>query len=208
MDEPSAYYSHKRRSLVAMVHGRDQVVLELGCATGALAEQLMTGGTAAVVDGVEVDAVAASVAASRMRHVHCADLNSFDLGQLEPGYDVLIAADVLEHLVDPWAVLALATTRVRPGGQVVVSLPNVRYHKVVWQLLFRGKFQYAPAGVLDRTHLRFFTRKSIVELCAMAGLEDVEIVPANSGRAGLKRALFRLIGDFAHPQFYVSATRP
>ncbi len=208
MVEETSYFSHRRSALVALVAGSNQTILELGCATGTVAEQLVERGTASAVDGVELDPAAAAAAATRMRRVYCADLNTFDMGALQSSYDVLIAADVLEHLIDPWGVLRGAVARVRAGGQVVASLPNIRYIKVVAALALHGEFQYVPEGVLDRTHLRFFTRKSITELFDGAGLHQIEVMRANSGRNGLKRLASMALGDFGHPQFYVTALKP
>ena len=208
MVEVMSYFAHKRSALVGLVGGSGQTILELGCASGSVALQLLESGAALVVDGVELNETAAAEASKHMRDVHCADLNVFDLDALASDYDVLIAADVLEHLVDPWLVLERAVRRVRPGGRIVASLPNVRYHKVLTALVLRGDFRYADSGVLDRTHLRFFTRKTIAELFEEVGLTEVRVIAANSGRTGLKRLVFKALGDFGHPQFHVTARKP
>jgi 2-polyprenyl-3-methyl-5-hydroxy-6-metoxy-1,4-benzoquinol methylase len=92
-------------------------------------------------------------------------------------YDCIVLADVLEHLVDPWSLLGRARQMLAPGGCVVASIPNVRNIGLIFNLLARGRWRYEDSGLLDRTHLRFFTRTEIHELYASAGLviERIEV---------------------------------
>lgn len=203
-----SYYSRARSDLVSLVAGRGLTILELGCATGTVARELIERGTALAVDGVEFNAAAAMLAAEHVRAVHHADLDTFDFDLLDTEYDALLAFDVLEHLVDPWGVLRRALGKVRSGGQVVASLPNVRYFRVLTSLVLRGEFTYEPEGVLDRTHLRFFTRKSTVELFEGAGLREVAVVPANRGGRAPKRLALKVARDFGQAQLYVTARKP
>jgi hypothetical protein len=124
-----------------------------------------------------------------------------------------VAADVLEHLVDPWTLLrGVVTDALEPGGTVVVSLPNVRFFETFWQLGVRGRWPRRPHGVFDATHLRWFTRADAVELLSGAGLavEHVEplirIRPAGSRFDRLFRWLARtpLEGFFAFQYLLVA----
>jgi hypothetical protein len=90
-----------------------------------------------------------------------------------PKQGAVIFADVLEHLVDPWSTLRQALAYVKPGGSVVISLPNIANYGVRLNLL-KGEFRYQDFGIYDRTHLRFFTRETFQELVAGAGLRVVE----------------------------------
>ena len=94
----------------------------------------------------------------------------------EPGVDCLIFGDVLEHMVDPWSVLARLSGWVRDGGQVLACIPNVQHYSVIVDLL-RGSWRYQEEGLLDRTHLRFFTLEGIQELFARAGLRVFDVQP-------------------------------
>ncbi|HEV7753440.1 MAG TPA: class I SAM-dependent methyltransferase, partial [Baekduia sp.] len=127
------------------------------------------------VVGVEFDPVAAQQARAVCREVVVGDLESgavraevqravADAG----GVDAVICADVLEHLRDPWAVLAWLRTLLDPGGRAIVSVPNIA-HWTARRALLRGRFDYTDFGLLDRTHLRFFTRASATELARRAG---------------------------------------
>ncbi|MCZ4494420.1 MAG: class SAM-dependent methyltransferase [Conexibacter sp.] len=148
-------------------------VLDVGCATGYLAAELARRGCTVV--GVEFDPVAAQQARAFCREVVVGDLESeavradvqravADAG----GVDTVICADVLEHLRDPWAVLAWLRTLLDPGGRAIVSVPNIA-HWTARRALLRGRFDYADFGLLDGTHLRFFTRASATELAHRAG---------------------------------------
>jgi 2-polyprenyl-3-methyl-5-hydroxy-6-metoxy-1,4-benzoquinol methylase len=150
--------------------------LDVGCATGYLAAELVAARGAPVV-GVEADAAAAAaaVAAGACERVVTGDVEAeacrAELRALAP-FDALVCGDVLEHLRDPWAALAFLATLLRPGGTAVLSVPNVA-HWTGRRALVRGRFPYAEHGLFDRTHLRFFTRAGARELAEAAGLRVV-----------------------------------
>ena len=135
-----------------------------------------------------------------------------------PRPDCVIFADVLEHLVDPWAAVRQAREMLAPGGALVVSIPNVLHHAVVKDLL-RGRFDYRDAGVLDRTHLRFFTAATARELVEQAGfrVERMErvIEPPRSMRSLVgwtertpsngKRSMRAILADLCTVQYLILA---
>jgi len=149
--------------------GEEKHVLDVGCGMGALSEEIRKKGYA--VWGVELDGAAAAVAEARITKVlraDAADLGAIGRGVGSQRFDYLVFADILEHLPDPVAVLRDYRIFLKPGGCVLVSLPNT----VVWlnriQFLF-GKFEYTDTGVMDRDHLRFFTFKTARRLVEDAG---------------------------------------
>jgi 2-polyprenyl-3-methyl-5-hydroxy-6-metoxy-1,4-benzoquinol methylase len=144
-------------------------VLDVGPWTGAHGRHLITQAHA-VVDGVETDASAAAVAAADYREVIVGPVDDEAIGARLAGrdYDVILFLDVLEHLRDPAAVLTAARDWLRPGGTVLCSLPNVAHWRVRFDLA-RGRFDYADNGLMDRTHLRWFTRDSARALVTDAG---------------------------------------
>ena len=198
------YYAQPRRELARLVEGRGLRVLELGCASGRLGAELKAAGTATVVHGIEVHPEVAEEARGRIDRVWTADLEALDPAQLDGPYDVLIAADVLEHVRDPWSLLARLARVLGERGQVVASIPNVRYLPVLADLVVRGRFEYRNHGVLDRTHLRFFTRSSVVELLAGAGFVDVEVEGKLLSRRW-KRLAAAPLGDLGVRQFLARA---
>lgn len=149
--------------------GPDRRVLDVGCATGFLGKALAAQGCS--VSGIEFDPLAAAEARDHLDVVIEADLNVSPIGDLFPGqhFDAIVFGDILEHLVDPDAVLRSAIPLLAAGGAVVISVPNVTHGSVRLALL-QGRWDYRETGLLDRTHLRFFTRKSTLRMVGDAGL--------------------------------------
>ncbi len=165
-----AYYHFARPEVVALAQPRGRRVLDVGCAAGAMGAAMLAQGAEEVV-GVEVHAGAASRARGRLTAVYRLDIESLpELPYPQRYFDVITLADVLEHLRDPVAVLRHLGRWLAPDGRVVCSLPNVRHQSVLLPLLLEGRWDYQDAGVLDRTHLRFFTPATAVSLLADAGL--------------------------------------
>jgi 2-polyprenyl-3-methyl-5-hydroxy-6-metoxy-1,4-benzoquinol methylase len=146
-------------------------VLDVGCGFATTSEHIQKRGND--VTGIESSAVACEVGAKRVSRMIHADLVTAPLAGLQ--FDVIIFADVLEHLPWPVGVLRRYLDALAPGGSVIVSLPNVGLWSVRLAHLF-GRWDYEETGVLDRTHLRFFTRKSAKWLLDQAGLEPVRTV--------------------------------
>jgi methionine biosynthesis protein MetW len=169
-------------------------VLDVGCASGGLLALLRA--QAGHLAGLELSASAATAAAQIADHVVQGALQDPDLPFADADYDLVVLADVLEHLADPAAGLARAVSWCRPGAAVLVSVPNVAH----WQArltLLRGRWPQTDSGTFDASHLRWFTRDAVGELLRGAGLRDVEldaIVPAlrNHAPAAAARLTERL----------------
>lgn len=148
-------------------------VLDAGCGFATTSARIQKLGNE--VTGIESSPEAVSIASKRLGRVVQADLQDFDRVAAELGdakFDVLVFADVLEHLAWPLGTLRRYLQFVAPGGSVIISLPNVGLWSVRFAHLF-GSWEYEDTGVLDRTHLRFFTRKSARWLIEEAGLIPV-----------------------------------
>lgn len=160
-----AYYATERPELLKFLepHGTFDTVLDIGCASGVLGTQLLHSGLAGTCDGIELHGEAARLAETRLRRVWQGSLELVAGEVPWNQYDLIVMADVLEHLVDPWAALRLLRNETAPGARLLVSVPNVRHYRVSLPLLFRGEFRYEDAGIMDRTHLHFFTRASLEE---------------------------------------------
>ncbi len=154
-------------------------VLDVGCSTGFFARRLVADRGCAVI-GIEGDPVAAREAAGVCQRVYIGDLEdrSF-LAGIEASCDVVFFGDVLEHLSDPRPVLRRTKAWLASGGWALCSVPNVAYWKIRYELL-RGRFDYTDVGILDRTHLRFYTRGSFEGILAETGYRVTEIRPVCS----------------------------
>src|SRR3989441_9122897 len=146
--------------------GRGRRLLDVGAADGLLSRLLTASGWK--VTGLEADPVAAAAGAPHCERMIVADLDA-GLPPLEGEFDAIVCADVLEHLRDPAAALAALRRALAPDGEVVISIPNVAH---LWMRLslLAGRFEYAERGILDRTHLRFFTPRTLPALVTSAGL--------------------------------------
>jgi 2-polyprenyl-3-methyl-5-hydroxy-6-metoxy-1,4-benzoquinol methylase len=141
-------------------------VFEGGVSSGYFARALVAAGR--VVDGHELDPVAAETARRVCRTVWVGDLQQFGAGADIGEYAVLLFGDTLEHIADPVAVLRRLADHLRPDGHLVLSIPNVANWLIRLQLL-AGRFRYTDIGILDRTHLRFYTESTLVEMLSSAG---------------------------------------
>jgi len=168
-DKVREYYSNVRGDVIALIEGRGLDVLELGCARGLLGAELKRTGVARRVTGIEYNHAVAEEARKDLDEVLTGDLDSMALTFPPASFDLIVAADVLEHLRDPWGVLGRLRLTLKPGGRVVASVPNVKYIRVLFDLIFRDRFTYRSFGILDSTHLRFFTRRTAVKLFVAAG---------------------------------------
>jgi 2-polyprenyl-3-methyl-5-hydroxy-6-metoxy-1,4-benzoquinol methylase len=154
-----SYFDHVRPELLALVPDTARRVLDIGCAAGRLGEAIKARQPTEVT-GIEMDAAAAADARNRLDRVMVCNVEQMD-GEVEASsFDCIICGDILEHLDDTEAVLRRAHGWLAPGGCLIASIPNVRHHTVLRALL-DGNWTYEPAGLLDRDHVRFFTRKEI-----------------------------------------------
>ena len=163
------YHAHLNAALLAAIPPDAATVLEIGCGTGALGAAHKGRNPDARVYGVEVQPRAAAQAAQVLDMVLCGAAEAADLGFLEGRVDCLVYGDVLQHMADPWAVLARDRALLSDGGLVVASIPNVQHWSLIEHLL-RGHWTYSDRGLLDTAHLRFFTYDSIAAMFDGAGL--------------------------------------
>ncbi|RQH15272.1 class I SAM-dependent methyltransferase [Bradyrhizobium sp. RP6] len=164
----SRYFHHVRHEIQPLLPKTATSILEIGAASGLTLSWIKTIYPNAVTTGVEInDAVAAELS----RNADVAIIGGIDecLPQLKK-YDLILLLDVLEHLVDSATALRNLRGLLAPGGHVVVSVPNLAHLSVTIPLLFRRQFDYHDAGILDRTHLRFFVEDTAIGLMNAASL--------------------------------------
>jgi methionine biosynthesis protein MetW len=152
--------------MIASLTPLNQRVLDIGCGTGSLSRLLVDLRGAKLV-GIEPDLPRVSIARERgidARHGLLDEAVAQSLGK----FDVVIFADVLEHLPDPAAMLQLTRKVLNPGGMVIASIPNIAHWSVRWELLW-GRFDYRSCGIMDATHLRWFTENSVRTLFESSG---------------------------------------
>jgi O-antigen biosynthesis protein len=170
--EPEHYPDSANMALFEVIEGTPRRVLELGCASGTFGAALKARFPQATVVGIEAGRAAAAAAAARLDRVICARVEEVDFeaaGLARGEFDTVIAADILEHLVNPWEALVRLKPLLAPNAQVVASIPNVRNAILIAALALNGRWQYRERGLLDITHLRFFTLEEIRRMFAETG---------------------------------------
>jgi 2-polyprenyl-3-methyl-5-hydroxy-6-metoxy-1,4-benzoquinol methylase len=182
----TGYYRHERPEMLRFVPATAKRVLELGCAEGAFAVTVKER-TGAEVWGIEFNPQVAERARAVIDRVLVGDADE-RIAEISDGYfDAIICNDVLEHLVDPCATLTHLRRKLKPEGVVVASIPNIRYAPALSKVVFRKDFPQDDEGIFDRTHLHFFTRKSIIRTFETAGfaLRRIKGINAHYGPLGV-----------------------
>ncbi|MBR1421202.1 MAG: class I SAM-dependent methyltransferase [Selenomonadaceae bacterium] len=149
-------------------------ILEVGCAAGGTLYVLRSENPSAKLYGIEINSGATRIA-SMFAEVENVDVEKVTPDHWREKFDYIICGDVIEHLVDPWTAIRNMRKMLKPGGHLLASIPNVANIDVVENLL-RGFWDYMDAGILDRTHLRFFTMDSIIKIIQSSNFQHLEII--------------------------------
>jgi SAM-dependent methyltransferase len=192
------YFTHSRPEMLPFVPSGARTILDVGCGAGAFGAALKARRSDAVVTGVEIDPRAAEAARARLDRVLTGDALAALASLGDERFDTIVLNDVLEHVVDPEALLRDLAAHVAAGGCVVASIPNVREFFTVVDLALRGRWEYTDEGILDRTHLRFFTRASLDGLFGRGGFALERVVGINrTGSAKFKLFDLLTLGRFS-----------
>ncbi len=179
----STYYVNLRSEMIPLIPISAKKILEIGCAEGNFLAQLVKEDVETW--GVEPNIISAKKASKKLYKVLVGTLND-TINQLPDNYfDAIIFNDVLEHLLYPWEDLKQLKPKLVNGGVVISSIPNVRYAKNLFNLLLKKNWEYKESGILDSTHFRFFTKKSIKSLFKKSGYTVQKIKGINITKSGL-----------------------
>jgi SAM-dependent methyltransferase len=208
------YFATARSEILPFLPAKVARLLDLGCGTGATVALVRNARAVEWAGGVEIDASAAQEARAHCERVFVGDAVSqpFDAEIAPASLDLVLSLDVLEHLADPWTMVRRLSALLAPGGRLILSVPNIRNWKFLWRLATRGDFHYRDAGLLDRTHLRFFVRETAIELATCGGLTLVAAANAQAftfpdGRFFLSKASGGRLDALLAKQWLVVAER-
>lgn len=154
------YYTYPRPEIVAIVPDDAKRILDVGCGAGATGLEIMNRNIGSEVYGIEINDFVANLAKNHYKSVESTDVETLDLPFPTEYFDVILCNDVLEHLRDPWNVVRKLATHLKPSGYIIGSIPNITHTEAILPLML-GSFPYVDAGILDRTHLRFFTPQTV-----------------------------------------------
>lgn len=208
LEKDAHYYVRFKHWMLPFIADGDNVIMDLGCASGIMGRKLLESGKASEVYGVEIFEEAASEAGSIYRKVHVGDIEEMHL-EYNQDFDYIICGDILEHLKNPYEVMSRVFTWLKPGGKVLICLPNVRHYSVLTELIFKGQWKYADAGIMDKTHLRFFTRRSTMQMVEDAGFKvfHSSMVVEGPKKNFFNKLTFGLFDEFLASQSFCCAQK-
>lgn len=165
--KPPDYFVGDRSAFLEWVGGRYRRVLEIGCGAGGNADWYRRNG-AESISGIEISPGAAAIAAERFDRVVLGPVET-QLDAVDGPFDLIVCGDVLEHLIDPWAIVARLRGLSHRDTVLAISIPNIRYYRAMAKIAFGQGFEYEPSGIFDSTHLRFFTKRNVEDLLTSSG---------------------------------------
>lgn len=168
-------YTVLRPDIVKIIPRSAKKILDVGCSTGAVGEQIKKE-TKSLVWGIEANPQMAEIAKSKLDNVIEGNVEQIDLALAlkENTFDCIIFADILEHLRDPWGILKIFKNYLTIEGVIIASIPNIRHYTTAANLILRGEWPFRNRGLHDKSHLRFFTLKTIHSLFSDSDLKIME----------------------------------
>jgi len=202
--KPKDYYSLGRPEMLKYIPTNAKMILDVGCGQGFFGK-LLKEKTNAIVWGIELDQVSAGIAQENIDKVFVGDVSQIIENLDSNFFDCIVFNDILEHLADPYSLLQNVKKLLTKEGDIVCSLPNVRYIGNLKRLLIDKQWRYEDAGILDKTHLRFFTEKSIIGTFEALDYQIIKIEGINPIKSKIFPFLnllsFGNLSDTKYPQF-------
>ncbi|WP_373000131.1 class I SAM-dependent methyltransferase [Sulfurimonas sp.] len=180
------YFHNVRKELLDLIpeENKNGHVLEIGAGEGNTLVYAKENGLANHIYGVELCKIENSNQTSELfSDFIIGNIENIDLPFEELKFDVIICGDVLEHLVDPYEVIDKLKKHLKDDGVIIASIPNIREWRTMKTILIKGDFKYSDEGILDKTHLRFFTKKNILELFENKDFNINKIISSNKDDA-------------------------
>lgn len=171
------YYSNIRWDLIDLIPEGEHRILEIGCGDGSTLIKLKEIKKACEIDGIEKNDALAEALRSRLDRAYIGDVEHLEAEFKERHFDYIIFGDVLEHLREPGKVLRRYSRYLKEDGYILASIPNIKYYDILLKLILHDRFEYQEYGILDRTHVKFYTRTEIMHLFDGEKLAITELSP-------------------------------
>lgn len=209
------YFSNSRVDVIKLVESNpNNRILEIGASGAYTLYALKKMGKASYVVGIDLFELPNSRQKdSEIDYFGIDDISKCNLSFEKESFDVIICADVLEHLLNPLEVLTYVKSFLKKGGQLIISLPNIRNFRALNKIIFKGTFEYTESGVMDYTHLRFFCKKDMEKLIEDAGLEinksysDLDLSEKKYKIHHINNMTFKIFEGFLSVQFLFDTTK-
>jgi 2-polyprenyl-3-methyl-5-hydroxy-6-metoxy-1,4-benzoquinol methylase len=212
-DKSQEYFSSARLDLIPFIPAKqNNKILELGAGGGDTLIKIKHMGLASEVVGIELfDMPNSNQKHAAIDQLIIGNIEHMELNLPENYFDAIICGDVLEHLIDPWTVVKKIVKFLKKDGVIIVSAPNLREYRTLSKIVFKGDFSYTKAGIMDKTHLRFFCKKNLVQLLNTPGLKLIKVasnIDSYTTKTKIFNAFtFNLFYDFFVTQFYLVAQK-
>jgi 2-polyprenyl-3-methyl-5-hydroxy-6-metoxy-1,4-benzoquinol methylase len=209
--KPDNYYKGKREDMLQFIPQNVNRILDVGCGEGNFG-LLLKNHMDVEVWGVEIYKNAADKAKEKIDKVIIGNIESDEISLPKHYFDCIVFNDVLEHLQYPWILLRKLKENLADNGYVVASIPNIRYFETIKDLVIYKKWEYVDAGILDKTHLRFFTKNSIKSMFESCGYEVNLLAGINGSKFPwkfglLNRILLNGLDDMRYKKFVCIAQK-
>jgi len=201
--KPNEYYTSSRQDMISFIPKTTKTLVDVGCGEGYFAKAFKDIANAQV-HGVEMNPISAAKASKILDKVYIGDIDSQLANLPDNFYDAITCNDVLEHLFDPYQTLKNLTAKLTSEGVIIASIPNFRFFRNLIDILYKKDWEYKSSGILDFTHLRFFTQKSIIRMFEEAGYEIIKcqgITKSKSLRPYIYN--FLTLGAFGKDSFFL-----
>lgn len=208
-DKENSYYRYKRFDILSLIPKYQSIerVLDVGCGSGNTGKFLKETFNVKEVVGIELNESLSQESKNNLDKLIVGDVQTIHLPFEVEYFDCIILADVLEHLYNPWDVMERLISFLKYDGIILASLPNVQHWTILLELL-RGEWDYKKTGILDNTHIRFFTRKSIEKMFLSCGYDLLEIRNSmGSEMKILNKITFGLFSGFLTYRYFVLAKK-
>jgi len=214
-DKSESYYSHVRMDAVMIFNkyftNSDVRLLDVGCGTCDTLVYLKETKSISVAHGIEMYENKQSNQSNSL-------VDLLSIGYVEEKvddfstnyYDCILCLDVLEHLVDPWSVIKSLKDKLKKGGLLIISCPNIREFKTIYEIFLKGTFRYRSEGIMDQTHLRFFCPQDLRVLIESQGLNFIDLVPNYKmapNRKKISKFVLSWFEEILAPQYFVIAEK-
>ncbi|MDD5064774.1 MAG: class I SAM-dependent methyltransferase [Phycisphaerae bacterium] len=212
LEKINNYFSNIRWDIINLIPAGKNKILEIGCGTGNTGKVLKEQGKALEVIGIEKIPQAAESAKKNLNSVITADIETVEMPFDKGYFDYIIAADILEHLYNPWLTISNLKKYIKKDGFIITSIPNIRHWRIVRELILKGNWTYNNAGLLDDTHIRFFTKKTMMKMIQSAGftinliIPKFKLEPANRYNI-LNNLTLHLLEEFWAQQYIIMARK-